>query len=252
MKMTDRLPGPALPPQPQRRITGLLYHRSALWPVPRRPVRATHRICGFIFVLCLSAGIGLAESKNYQTVITKASRDIAEGKLEDAVAQAALAQKLDPNNPETANLLGVIALQKKDYSEAVTQLNRAIARDPKFYAAKFNLADVLMIQGNYDQARAVLEELRQFDPNSEVVQFKVALTYILANQPEKASALIDEMQFPGKTPAYYYARAAFWLKRGLEKDAKQYSINAHKYYTNDECRYFVRVLQEMGFDVSSF
>jgi hypothetical protein len=58
------------------------------------------------------------------------------------------------------------------------------------------------------------------------------------------------MDFPGKTPAYYYARAAVWLKKGLSKDANQYSLNAHKYYTDPQCNYFVSVLREMGLNVS--
>jgi tetratricopeptide (TPR) repeat protein len=223
-------------------------------PVVRQLLRTTYRVWTLILALHIGAGFALAQTaqtKNYQAAISKASSDLVEGKLEGAIAQAAVAQKLEPNNPETANLLGVIAIQKKDYPEAAAQLNRAIATDPKFYIAKFNLADVLMLQGDYDQAHAVLEDLRQVEPNSEVVQFKLALAYVLANQTDKASALIDEMSFPGKTPAYYYARAAVWLKRGLEKDAKQYAVNAHKYYTDNQCNYFVRVLAQMGFNVSS-
>jgi predicted Zn-dependent protease len=220
-------------------------------PAARRSLPLSYQICGLILTLYLGVGFAVAETKNYQAVINKASRDLAEGKLDDAAAQAALARKLDPNNPLTANLLGVIAIEKKDYTEAAAQFNRAIAADPKSEIAKFNLADVLMLQGNYDRARSVLDELRQVEPDSELVQFKLALAYVLANQTDKASALIDQMPFPGKTPAYYYARAAFWLKRGLEKDAKQYAVNAHKYYTDDQCKYFVRVLAEMGFNVSS-
>jgi predicted Zn-dependent protease len=217
----------------------------------RPPRQLSYRICGLILTLYLGVGFAFAETKNYQAAINKASRDLAEGKLDDAIAQAAVVRKLDPGNALTANLLGVIAIQKKDYTEAAAQLNRALAADPKLEIAKFNLADVLMLQGNYERARSLLDELRLIEPDSEVLQFKLALAYVLANQTDKASALIDQMPFPGKTPAYYYARAAFWLKRGLEKDAKQYAVNAHKYYTDDQCTYFVRVLQEMGFNVSS-
>jgi hypothetical protein len=95
-----------------------------------------------------------------------------------------------------------------------------------------------------------LEDLGQVDPKSEILQFRMALDYVLANQTAKAMALIDEMDFPGKTPAYYYARAAVWLKKGLVKDATQYSLNAHKYYTDSQCSYFVSVLREMGLDAS--
>jgi tetratricopeptide (TPR) repeat protein len=207
-----------------------------------------------LITLLLTASFTYAESKNdaksYDAVVSKASRDLTDGKIDDAAKDAQQAGKLDPNNPETANLLGIVASKKKDYPEAISQFNRALTESPKFYGAKFNLADALMLQGNYDQARSTLEDLRQIDPKSEIVQFRLALDYVLANQPDKAMALIDGMDFPGKTPAYYYARAAVWLKKGLVKDATQYGVNAHKYYTDGQCSYFVSVLREMGLNVS--
>src|ERR1700722_15207785 len=207
------------------------------------------------FACFLTTSFAFAESKNeakksYESVISKASRDLSDGKIDDAANDAQQAEKLDPNNPETANLLGIVASKKKDYPEAISQFNRALTENPKFYGAKFNLADTLMLQGNFDQARSTLEDLRQVDPKSEIVQFRLALDYVLANQPAKAMGLIDGMDFPGKTPAYYYARAAVWLKKGLVKDATQYSVNAHKYYTDGQCSYFVGVLREMGLNVS--
>jgi tetratricopeptide (TPR) repeat protein len=208
-----------------------------------------------ILIYLLSASLVFAASKNetkkqYDAVINKVTRDLADGKIDDAASDARVAQKLDPNNPETANLIGIVATKKKDYAEAVSQFNRAITEDPKFYIAKFNLVDVLMLQGDYARARSILADLSEIDPKSEIVQFKFALSYVLANETDQASALIDEMDFPGKTPAYYYARAAVWLKKGLDKDANQYSVNAHKYYTDDQCKYFVNILREMGLKVS--
>jgi len=217
--------------------------------------KTTHALPILGFALLLIPSFSYAESKteakkSYDAIVSKASRDLNDGKIDDAANDAQQATKLDPDNPETANLLGIIATKKKDYSEAVAQFNRALTENPKFYTAKFNLTDALMLQGNYDQARSILEDLHQVDPKSEIIQFKLALDYVMANQPDKAMALIDEMDFPGKTPAYYYARAAVWLKKGLVKDATQYSVNAHKYYTDGQCSYFVSVLREMGLNVS--
>jgi tetratricopeptide (TPR) repeat protein len=225
----------------------------AAYPVSRRAGTRALPVFGLI-ILLLTASFTYAESKNdaksYDAVVSKASRDLTDGKIDDAAKDAQQAGKLDPNNPETANLLGIVASKKKDYPEAISQFNRALTENPKFYGAKFNLADALMLQGNYDQARSTLEDLRQIDPKSEIVQFRLALDYVLANQPDKAMALIDGMDFPGKTPAYYYARAAVWLKKGLVRDATQYGVNAHKYYTDGQCSYFVSVLREMGLNVS--
>lgn len=209
-----------------------------------------------VILICLfSSSFALADSKNeakknYDAIVTKASRDLSDGKIDEAAADAQQAEKLDPNNPETANLFGIVASKKKNYTEAVSQFSRALTENPKYYTAKLNLVDALLLQGDYEQARSMLSDLSQIDPKSEVVQFKFALSYVLANETDEASAFIDEMDFPGKTPAYYYARAAIWLKKGLNKDATQYSVNAHKYYTDGQCKYFVSILQEMGLNVS--
>lgn len=230
-------------------------------PVNKHAVLRERRIAGtrslqiLGFAFFLTAPFTHAESKNeakksYEVVVSKASRDLTDGKIDDAANDAQQAEKLDPNNPETANLLGIIASKKKDYPEAVSQFNRALTENPKFYTAKFNLVDVLMLQGDFDQARSALAELSQIDPKSEVLQFKFALSYVMADKTDEASAFIDTMDFPGKTPAYYYARAAIWLKKGLVKDATQYSVNAHKYYTDGQCGYFVSVLREMGLNAS--
>jgi tetratricopeptide (TPR) repeat protein len=208
-----------------------------------------------LIAFLVTSSFAYAESKNeakksYDSVVNKASRDLTDGKVDDATKDAEQAEKLDPNNPETANLLGIVASKKKDYPEAIAQFNRALTENPKFYTAKFNLVDVLLLKGDYDQARTMLTDLSQIDPKSEIVQFKFALSYVLDGKTDDAMSFIDTMDFPGKTPAYYYARAAVWLKKGLFKDATQYSVNAHKYYTDGQCSYFVSVLREMGLNVS--
>jgi ferritin-like protein len=53
------------------------------------------------------------------------------------------------------------------------------------------------------------------------------------------------MKFPGKTPAYYYARAAIALKRGEKEVAQKYFENVKKYYSEEQCRYFAQSLKEI-------
>ena len=225
----------------------LYVHRS----ITRGGIASALGVIAFL----VTSSFAYAESKNeakksYDSVVNKASRDLTDGKVDDATRDAEQAEKLDPNNPETANLLGIVASKKKDYPEAISQFNRALTENPKFYTAKFNLVDVLLMKGDYDQARTMLADLSQIDPKSEIVQFKFALSYVLDGKTDDAMSFIDTMDFPGKTPAYYYARAAVWLKKGLIKDATQYSVNAHKYYTDGQCSYFVSMLREMGLNVS--
>ena len=57
--------------------------------------------------------------------------------------------------------------------------------------------------------------------------------------------MVDVMKFPGKTPAYYYARAAIALKRGEKEAAQKYLENVKKYYSDEQCAYFAQSLKEI-------
>ena len=62
--------------------------------------------------------------------------------------------------------------------------------------------------------------------------------------------MVDVMKFPGKTPAYYYARAAIALKRGQKETAQKYLENVKKYYSESQCAYFAQSLKEIDFTVT--
>ena len=63
--------------------------------------------------------------------------------------------------------------------------------------------------------------------------------------------MVDLMKFPGKTPAYYYARAAIALKRGEKEAAQKYFENVKKYYSEEKCRYFAQSLKEMDLTLTA-
>jgi tetratricopeptide (TPR) repeat protein len=188
----------------------------------------------------------LADNKAYDAAIKKATQALGAGNLAEADKQADAAAKLEPASAQTANLRGVIAVQKKQYDAAASRFAQAIAADDGFYPAKLNLADVLLLQGKYADARARYEELQQIDPKSELLQFKIVVADVLDDRQFQAIQLINDMTFPGNTPAYYFARAAVLLKQSQEKEAQQYFTNARKYYDEQQCGYFLRFLQQNG------
>ncbi len=188
----------------------------------------------------------LAEDKAYDAAIKKATQALGAGNLAEADKQADVAAKLEPASAQTANLRGVIAVQRKEYEDAASRFTEAIAADEKFYPAKLNLADVLLLQGKRADARARYEELQRVDPKSELLQFKIVVADVLDDRQLQAIQLINDMTFPGTTPAYYFARAAVLLKQSQEKEAQQYFTNARKYYDEQQCAYYIRFLQQNG------
>jgi Tfp pilus assembly protein PilF len=168
------------------------------------------------------------------------------GNFEEALNSLDVAEKNNPNKPEIPNLRGLIFSKKKQYDEAEREFNQALVLDPKFYAAKLNLADLDLFRGDYPEAKQQYADLRKLDPDSELLQFKEVLCAVLGGESASALAIVIGMRFPGKTPAYYYCRAAIALKAGQKETAQKYFVNAKKYYSEDQCAYFAQSLLDVG------
>jgi tetratricopeptide (TPR) repeat protein len=198
-------------------------------------------------LLILLAKMGCTDQRSAGAAFERAAAAFNQGKFAEAEIQIDAAEKLDPKKPEVPNLRGAIFIRQKRYDDAAQQFNEALALDPKFYPAKLNLAEVNLLQGKYADAAHLYQELKQLDPGSELLEFKMMLCALLGGEESRAATMVDVMKFPGKTPAYYYARAAIALERGQKETAQKYLANARKYYTDAECAYFAQSLKEVDF-----
>lgn len=167
------------------------------------------------------------------------------GKYEDAQKQIDIAEKINSKQPEVNNLRGAIFTKQKAFDQAEKQYNAALALDPKCYPAKINLADLDLLRGKYAEAKQRYEELQKLDPDSELLQFKLVLCAVMAGEDTNAFVIVNQMKFPGRTPAYYYSQAGIALKAGQKENAQKYFTNVKKYYSEQECAYFAQSLRDL-------
>jgi Tfp pilus assembly protein PilF len=203
------------------------------------------------FCIVLLARSSIADQRSADAALERAISAFNKGRFEEAAKQADSAEKEGSKKPEAAYLLGVIYMRQKKYDDAGDQFNQALAVDPKFYPARLNLAEAKLLEGRYADAQKEYQTLKEQDPQSEVVDFKLVLCFLLEGQDAKANETVDTMKFPGRTPAYYYARAAVALKRGGKEAAGRYYENAKKYYADAQCDFFAQSLKEIDFAAPS-
>jgi tetratricopeptide (TPR) repeat protein len=206
-------------------------------------------------LLCLLlTGLGVARAATntakFNLAVDQANKAIQAGKFADAEKQIDVAGKLQPNAAEVPNLRGILLTREQRYDEAVEKYKQALAIDPNFYPAKFNLAELALRRGNVPEALQRYQELENVDRSSEVLQFKIAICYLLLGDEAKAKTVTDIIPFPGNTPAYYYARAAAWFRKGNWPQVDHYVATAHKYYPDGRCAYFEASLREAGLDLA--
>ena len=174
----------------------------------------------------------LARSKFEQSQQAFRQRDFATAlKLVDE------ADKADPNQPATLNLRGEILMQQGQFDDAETAFKKAAKLDPKLRDAQYNLAQIPFKKKEYAKARDRFETLYKRIPGgdknqaAELIKFKIYMTYLLEGKESKAHSMMEEFQFTGDTPALYYAQAAWEYKHNNAQKAEDWTGSANKIYS---------------------
>jgi Tfp pilus assembly protein PilF len=188
---------------------------------------------------------GFGQQSKSDSALERALAAFRAGKYEEAQTQIDAAEKINSKQPEVNNLRGAIFTKQKAFDQAEKQYNAALALDPKYYPAKLNLAELELLRGKYAEAKQRYEELQKLDPGSELLQFKLVLCAVMAGEDTNAFVIVNQMKFPGRTPAYYYSQAGIALKAGQKENAQKYFTNVKKYYSEQECAYFAQSLRDL-------
>lgn len=81
--------------------------------------------------------------------------------------------KINPDNPRALNNLGLIALKRESYGEAIREFEAAIQRDPQLAEAYINLGNVFEMTGLRDKARTSWAKVLELDPENSLARAKL-------------------------------------------------------------------------------
>ena len=147
------------------------------------------------------------------------------------------ADKADPNQPATLNLRGEILMQQGQFDDAETAFKKAAKLDPKLRDAQYNLAQIPFKKKEYAKARDRFETLYKRIPGgdknqaAELIKFKIYMTLLMEGKESRAHSMMEEFQFTGDTPALYYAQAAWEYKHNNGQKAEDWTTSANKIYS---------------------
>lgn len=156
------------------------------------------------------------------------------------------ADKILPPTPMTLNTRGAIKIEERNFEEGARLCEAALKLDPKFYAARFNLAEIPLVQGRYAESRKMFEKFIRENPKDELARFRIFLTLLLEKNYDDARRAIDQIPFPGDTPAYYYANAGWEFAHESPDEAKKWLGRADWTFGPDKCAMFADSFYEIG------
>ncbi len=206
-----------------------------------------------LLVLSSFAASGVAPSKTeLEAMYDKAFREFDASNYEQALKDLDAIDARQPDLAESQNLRGVILMRQKDYAKAETALEKALAADPKFWNARFNLAEIPFLQKNWPEARKRFQDLLNSNASelqgeaTQLIQYKILITHLMEGKENMVNALIAKFELSPETPAVQYANAAIALNKKDDAEAKKWLANAEKAFSPQLNKLFAESLYEVG------
>ncbi len=162
------------------------------------------------------------------------------------------ADKADPNQPATLNLRGEILMQQGQFDDAETAFKKAAKLDPKMRDAQYNLAQIPFKKKEYAKAQDRFETLYKRIPGgdknqaAELIKFKIYMTLLMEGKESRAHSMMEEFQFTGDTPALYYGQAAWEYKHNNSQKAEDWTKSANKIYSPALNNVFADAFYDVG------
>jgi len=156
------------------------------------------------------------------------------GKLKEAVEEFQRALKLDPNNVNVSNSLGVCFAQMGQFEEALTEFTRVTSVKASDFMGQYNLACALLNLGREDEAERAFTRASKIEPKRAAPYFQ------LAKLCRKQNRLEEALHFLGQTVELKPHWAKAWrlfgecfLDQGKEAEAMNGFKQALKINGND-------------------
>ena len=181
-----------------------------------------------------------------------AFRAFDSNKFAEALKQLDAIDARQPDLAASKNLRGVILMRQGNYDQAEAALQDASRIDPKFWNARFNMAEIPFLKKDWAEARNRFEQLLSSGESdlakeaSQLIQYKILLTYLLEGKDNMVDSIQAKLELSPDTPAVNYVKAAVALKQKNQKEAKDWISAAEKNFPPQLNKLFAESLYEVG------
>ena len=206
-----------------------------------------------VLVLGSLAADNVAPSKaELEAMYDKAFRAFDSSNFPEALQQLDAIDARQPDLAESQNLRGVIYMRQGIYDKAEAALREALRIDPKFWNARFNLAEIPFLSKDWPEARNRFQELLSSNASelqgeaTQLIQYKILLTYLLEGKENMVDSILAKFELSPDTPAVHYSNAAIALQQKNTAEARDWMAQAEKNFSPQLNKLFAESLYEVG------
>jgi Flp pilus assembly protein TadD len=205
-----------------------------------------------VLVISSFAATNVAPTKaELEAMYNKAFREFSSANYDQALKELDAIDARQPDLAESQNLRGVILMRQAQYDSAEAALQKALATDPKFWNARFNLAEIPFLRKDWAEARKRFEGLLQSGSElqgdaAQLIQYKILLTYLLEGKENMVDSIMAKFELTPDTPAVTYSNAAVAFQHKNEKEAKDQIAGAEKKFSPALNKLFAESFYEIG------
>ena len=187
-----------------------------------------------------------------EDMYNKAFREFDANNFPQALKELDAIDARQPDLAASQNLRGVILMRQGIYDKAEVALLEAARIDPKFWNARFNLAEIPFLKKDWAEARKRFEKLLSSSQSdlaseaSQLIQYKILLTYLLEGKENMVDSILAKLELSPDTPAVDYVKAAVALQHKNGKEAKDWTAAAEKNFSPQLNKLFAESLYEVG------
>jgi tetratricopeptide (TPR) repeat protein len=187
-----------------------------------------------------------------EAMYDKAYRAFDAANYAEALKQLDAIDARKPDLAASQNLRGVVYMRQGLYDKAEAALSEARGLDPKFWNARFNLAEIPFLKKDWAEARKRFQELLTSNTAelqgeaTQLIQYKILLTYLLEGNDTMVDSILAKFELSPDTPAVHYANAAISLQGQNIPDAKNWMSAAEKNFSPQLNKLFAESLYEIG------
>ncbi len=119
---------------------------------------------------------------------------------------------IDPNSPQVLNSLAIVAIQEKNYPQAIDYFKKAITLDPKNPSLKINLGSVMLESGDLMNAQQIFQSILSSDADPDSKQAaQTGLSRITSSQLYQSTT--DWKQYEDKVNHFQFRYPSDWTAK---------------------------------------